>query len=126
LIFYILDEQNNVVPVRDVLEWGAWFEKASHSRRRCVQETILPNRTRISTVFLGLDQNFLSEDGDIPVLFETMVFPAGSWADMDLDRYPTWSAAHAGHDRMVAKWIERLDHVQDLIDEVEGLDSTPT
>jgi hypothetical protein len=116
MLWYILDERNNIVPVEDVLQWGTWFEEASHTRRRCVQETILPDRTRISTVFLGIDHNVL---GDIPILFETMVFSAGSLDDMDMQRYSTWDAAHAGHDQMVAKWFERLNHIN-LVDEIEG------
>lgn len=50
----------------------------------------------VSTVFLGLDHSF---SGGPPVLFETMIF--GGKHDDFQDRYLTWDAAEAGHERAV-------------------------
>lgn len=52
---------------------------------------------RISTVWLGLDQQY--GDGP-PVIFETMQF--GGDADGDCDRYCTLEEAQAGH----AAWVK--------------------
>lgn len=49
----------------------------------------------VSTVFLSLDHQFL--DGP-PLLFETMIFPAGDYCE----RYSTWDEAEAGHAKAVA------------------------
>jgi hypothetical protein len=51
------------------------------------------NGYRVSTVFLGLDHGF---DSDIQ-LFETMVFPEDSYAEVYCARYATWEEAEDGH-----------------------------
>ncbi|MCX4232111.1 hypothetical protein [Streptomyces ortus] len=53
----------------------------------------------VSTVWLGLDHNY--GDGP-PLLFETMVFGEGSWAEQDCQRYSTELEARIGHTEMVA------------------------
>ena len=53
---------------------------------------------RVSTVFLGLDQSYR---GNVPMLYETMVFAADHGGE--IERYETWDEASAGHDRWVAK-----------------------
>lgn len=92
---YILDENHNAVPVEDALEWARWFETANESRR-VGRDTV--GRADISTVFLGLNQNF---GRGVPLLYETMVFggPDDGWQD----RYSTWDEAIAGHDAVVGK-----------------------
>ena len=73
---YILID-GNPVPEPDLMKWGEWFE---HSRdERIVEKTTLPDGSRVSTVFIGLDHNY-SEEGP-PILFETMVF--GDFPDQD-------------------------------------------
>jgi hypothetical protein len=61
----------------------------------------------VSTVWLGIDHNFLGKGP--PVIFETMVFAVNRddptletlGPDMDCRRYCTEEAAKAGHDEMV-------------------------
>lgn len=78
--------------VEDVLEWGRWFETAE----RHVAETVLPNGTRVSTVFLALDHSF---SGGEPLLFETMLF--GGKHDQYQERYSTWEEAEIGHKKAI-------------------------
>lgn len=52
----------------------------------------------VSTVWLGLNHNW----GDLPLaIFETMIFGPESWDGEYCDRYPTETAALAGHDQAV-------------------------
>lgn len=53
----------------------------------------------VSTVWLGLNHSILGEGP--PLIFETMVF-RGKLNGKAM-RYPTWGAAIAGHDQMVAR-----------------------
>jgi hypothetical protein len=55
----------------------------------------------VSTVWLGIDYRF---GRGTPLIFETMVFPAGSMSEVYCARYSTMSAAAAGHREVVA-WI---------------------
>jgi len=108
------------IPIDDVLEWGKWFETA----KRIVKQETLKNGLWVSTVFLGLDHNFLNKGK--PILFETMIFSKKKWwwdywnrfcrivnkrewkkrmeSELDMDRYSTWKEATAGHEAMVKKW----------------------
>jgi len=81
-------------PVEDVLEWAKWFETGD---RRVAGTRIW--WVEVSTVFLGLDHNFGFEEGERPILFETMVF--GGLLDGEQERYATWDEALAGHQRLV-------------------------
>lgn len=91
---YILIDR---VPVLepDLLTWARWFEDDSHRR---VDEDRLPDGVRVSTVFLGLDHNYV--DGAPPLLFETMIF-GGPHHDY-CERYATWADAAVGHQQAVA------------------------
>jgi hypothetical protein len=65
-----MDEQGNIIPVEDFLEWSIWFAEAN----RTIGRTQIGELT-VSTVFLGLSHvsnNFADERGEY--LFETMVF----------------------------------------------------
>jgi hypothetical protein len=84
---------HTVVPCRNVIKWGTWFQTAD----RHVAETFM-GRAWVSTVFLGLDH---SHGRGRPLWFETMVFHNGDPGDMD--RYTTWEEAEAGHARIVAR-----------------------
>ena len=90
---YRLNEQGEPVPC-DITEWGAWFEKAD----RVVKVTHFKD-TRVSTVFLGFDHSFQSNEN--PVLWETMVF--GGSQDQDICKRCTGSYqnALAMHDKVL-------------------------
>lgn len=86
---YILDGKTPVL-CKDISEWGRAYED-----NRVVADD---NRgeVRISTIFLGVDQNF----GKGPLaLFETMIFSSGNEYQ---ERYETWEQAEEGHKRAVA------------------------
>lgn len=77
------------VPV-SMAEWASALED-SH---RHIAETLI-GKTRVSTVFLGLDHQF---GRGAPLLFETMVFDG----PFELTgRYATYSEAERGHDEAV-------------------------
>jgi hypothetical protein len=73
---------------------------------------MLPSGYWVSTVWLGLDHRF--GDG-LPLIFETMVFPAKdgavtSWGELDSNRYSTEEEAVAGHNAMVEEWRTKSRH----------------
>lgn len=88
-IHYILDEDYNVVPTEDFLEWGRFFEDTANRR---VDETYI-GPYHISTVFMGLDHGWGDQE---PQIFETMVF--GDPLDEPMTRYSTWAEAMVGHE----------------------------
>lgn len=89
--WYILGPDHEVVRA-DVATWDAWY---CDFGRRIVGQTDVGGYL-VSTVFLGLDHRF---DGDgQPVVFETLVFGTGGWADSQW-RYSTWDEAAQGHAR---------------------------
>src|ERR1700761_9340630 len=68
--YYIIDDNGRPIPEPDLLKWAAWFETYDRSVAHDVIEGV-----RISTVFLGLDHGWLSNDeGAAPILWETMIF----------------------------------------------------
>jgi hypothetical protein len=85
--YYVLDG-HNAKPVKDVLEWGKYFDKSD----RTVKKTTV-GEAKVSTVFLGLNHRF--GEGE-PLLFETMIF--GGKEDGWRKRYSTWDEAVKGHD----------------------------
>lgn len=96
------------VPVDDVLEWADHAEVRYEAMRhglpdpwRVARHHLGPDGEAgwISTVFLGLDHQWL--DGP-PLLFETMTFTYNEKADRTY-RTPTWDAALAMHDQVVAE-----------------------
>ena len=94
---FILDGKTPVEEP-DLLRWAFWMETADRSLKLTIQE-----RVRVSTNFLGLDQNF---GHDPPLLFETMTFIDGEgWTD--LVRYSTWDEAEAGHAEAVRRAISK-------------------
>lgn len=111
---YILDDEGNVVEVDDLLEWAEWIEKAGDKKRIAYDEV---GEYFVSTVFLGLDYSF--GVGDVPILFETMVFEKKATTedvlgkqmtfhkDVDIggsfNRYATRAEAEQGHKDTVAK-----------------------
>lgn len=86
-MFYILDGKNPVL-CEDIRLWGDWF--SSTDRHVALDEL---GRTRISTVFLGVDHGRRGR----PLLFETMVFRGERSLDDFTLHYSTWDEAAAGH-----------------------------
>jgi hypothetical protein len=84
------------VPETDVLVWARWFE---HADRR-VKQNRLAGGVKVSTVFLGIDHNWLF-DGQ-PLLFETMVFTKTNGGEV-YARVATWAEAEAAHKRAVTE-----------------------
>lgn len=66
---------------------------------------------RISTVWLGLDHRF-GEDGP-PLIFESMVFPQGSYEEIVCRRYATEEEARRGHADLVAEYLTDAPDVPD-------------
>ena len=95
-MYFMLDENRNVVPAKSFKEWGEWFHK---SNRRVSRQIVAPN-IQVSTVFLGMNHNFTSEDP--PILWETMVFIKGEGGEMSRCS-GTWQDAEAMHNKMVEK-----------------------
>ena len=104
--YYILDAENDLVPVQTWDEYWAWLDREREARGQQTPIATLqvardvwgerPNC--VSTVFLGLDHNW--GDGP-PAVFETMVFTneaddSGQW------RYSSWDEAVAGHGAVVS------------------------
>jgi hypothetical protein len=100
-LHYILDAEHNVVPA-ELIEWAKWLKD---SDRVVKQEDIGPYW--ISTVFLGLDHNYLIEGP--PLVFETMIRNEreNSWLDYQT-RCATWAEAEAMHQEALAYVRELL------------------
>jgi hypothetical protein len=99
---YILDSHGNPVPCPDLIEWATYME--TMNRRIALAKVY---GVRVSTVFLGLNQNWL---GEPPILFETMVF--GGKYDSLQKRYHTKFEAEMGHIKIVEmvrdRWLISL------------------
>lgn len=96
-MFYKLVDQE-VIPVDDVIEWGAWMEETRENDGRRVGSDNV-NGHWVSTVFLGVDHQY--GDGP-PLVFETMVFPSEeNMREEYMERYSTLEEAEAGHARAV-------------------------
>ena len=107
---YIL-KGKKVIECTDLLKWGKWFETAN----RIVKQDTLKNGIFVSTIFLGLNHNFLGKGK--PILFETMVFTPKRKRkifgrkmkmmigdELDQNRYHTWAESERGHKKMVKRW----------------------
>jgi hypothetical protein len=78
-----------------LVEWANLFEMLEY---RSLNKTTV-GELRISTVWLGVDHNQI---GDIPLIFETMVFLDASLLDVVYTRrYTTKEQAVAGHAEVV-------------------------
>ena len=87
------------VEADDLHGWARWYE--AHSDERVVQQDIVGDGVKVSTVFLGLNHNF-GKDGP-PVLWETMIF--GGPHDEYQQRYTSKADALAGH--ATALWLAK-------------------
>lgn len=98
---YVLNETGEPVPERDLLKWATWYETAQ--RHVALTEFAWG---RVSTIFLGLDHNFLlrAEDDPLhykPILWETMVFRGTLTGEQR--RYRSREEALKGHRTMVER-----------------------
>lgn len=91
-LYYKLDGKTPVECT--LMEYAEWMQE--NPDKRIVKQTTLPDGTKISTVFLGL--NHAWGDGP-PILFETMVF--GGEHDQFQERYETWGQAEEGHKKAI-------------------------
>ena len=87
---YIL-EGTKTVECTNLIQWAESFENDN----RIVAQTSI-GKVKVSTVFLGIDHSF---GGDIPLLFETLIF--GGSLNSKMKRYETWEQAELGHKEMV-------------------------
>ena len=91
---WIVDENGNP-RLTDLMTWAHWIEKFDN---RVVKQDHI-GEVSVSTVFLGIDHNFVDEGP--PILWETMVF--GGKFDHYLERCSgNKEQAEAQHDKMVA------------------------
>jgi len=110
---------HRAVALKDALEWATWFG-VSDKERQVGFTPVGPYS--VSTVFLGIDHNFL---GDGPaLLFETMTFNDGDQSsthvgddliyhplDIGIRRYATWDEAERGHAQMVQSCRDHLEAI---------------
>lgn len=93
---YILDKDNNVVYEPDKSKWAKWFNEADRTvDYTCV--SVNPD-VNVSTVFTGMDYDFVMGKNDNPLVFETMVF--GGKFDRKLVRTRSHSEAVKAHKAM--------------------------
>jgi hypothetical protein len=97
LIFQYILVDRRAVPCPDMLTWGRWMENSFDERVVAKSDV---REFHISTVFLGIDHNWLPGP---PVLFETMVFEGEDGLGKDMYRYSTWDEAKRGHEEVVRR-----------------------
>jgi hypothetical protein len=105
---YVLNDEGNPVPEHDVLKWAEWLE--AHDRHLATTNF---SWGKVSTIFLGLDERFLSfclQDPLLhePVLWETMVF--GGPLNGEQRRYTSKEEALEGHRHLVEECKEAEKH----------------
>lgn len=116
----ILGEEGEVVPC-SLLNWAYWLEA---NRKRIIAQEDLPHGYWISTIFLGLNQQY-EPDGP-PLWFETMVFEPSDGRPSPLtgkvhqlgneatcQRYTTLEEARAGHQMIKAKWLGYFERMKE-------------
>ena len=107
--YYILDENKMAVPA-DLMRWAKFIEDPNNKRvaldvfHKQKNNSVVLGETRISTLFLGIDQGF--GDNTEPILFETMVFAYDDDGDHDMERCSTWNQAQEMHKGFVDKYKE--------------------
>jgi hypothetical protein len=101
---YILDENHNTIREDDVIIWSKSFENSN----RCVKKERKYGYLNyiISTVFLGIDHNFLGNG--LPILFETMIFKDDSFDEIYCDRCSTWNEALEMHQKALDYLDEKI------------------
>lgn len=100
MIFYTLEGKKIVkVSSLNIEE----MKSIQDPKNRVVRQTHFEDGSWLSTVFLMIDHGF--EDGEEPILFETMLFGIGD-SDEVLERYHTWDEAEKGHIKFVKMLVE--------------------
>lgn len=121
ITYYYLDGKE-VKSTTDVIEWSRNRDDRKILRRTTIRRKPFTkgnkrmlkilNRNRfdvwVSTVCLGIDHDHTQmfsigekPEGYLPLIFETMVFPIGSYDELYMDRYRTYDSALAGHEEAV-------------------------
>lgn len=100
-MYYKLDGRVPV-PCRNHMEWSEWF--AASADERVVARTHVLD-TIVSTVFTGIDANFLSANDS--ETFETAVFNE-SGTRLARWTHATWDAAERAHAVQVARLMEAV------------------
>ena len=118
--WYVLTEDGKTpVPVPDITTDPEGYTAAMHNSRERYDWIVSKDEVgaySVSTVFLFLDHRMTSTDGD-PILWESMVFGEGPWADYQ-DRYTSRDEAERGHKAIIAK-IEASAETDAKIREME-------
>jgi hypothetical protein len=94
-----------------------WAELSTQADYKIVARDEVPDGSRLSTVWLGLDHSF----GSAPLFFETMRFPADSAAELEFPdpktdepttqlRYGSEEEALAAHHEILRRLRLRLGH----------------
>lgn len=89
------------MPFTDTLDWAQHHEDAIQEGRIHVADTYITSHERVSTVFLGIDYNFMP-DGP-PILWETMIF--GGLRDGEMWRYSDREEARLHHHEVVSSLL---------------------
>ncbi len=89
--YAIWNGKDTVTPV-DSIDSPKFSEMWENKKARIVAQTWLPGMVLVSTVFLGINHNWI---GTKPLWFETMIF--GGQQDEYCERYSTAAEARAGH-----------------------------
>lgn len=79
-------------------QWSTLRREKSYVTVACTE---ISDSTIVSTVWLGLNHDFLNIS-DRPVIFESMIFSSGP-LDEEVQRYCTEDEAEAGHEKMVQR-----------------------
>jgi hypothetical protein len=98
------------VPI-SLREWADLMEDNEYRR---IAQTMVSARYLVSTVWLGLNSDFLGP----PMIFETMVFDTAAnepYSGVEQERYPTEAMARDGHERTV-QLVMVLEGTEDRID----------
>ncbi len=94
-LWFVLDKDHNVIAEPDQEKAARFFGRLN--ARQVAEDTFMTDvaEVRVSTVFLGLNHRWSSEEGDPPIIFETMVF--GGPHDQYQTRCCTWDEALEMH-----------------------------
>ncbi len=101
---YFLNSDNSYTPC-DLMTWANQLEELWKEGRKHVGHIVIDG-LRISTVWLGLNHNFLNIGK--PLLFETMIFDDDGDCGWDYhyqERYTTWDEAVEGH-KTAIEWVK--------------------
>lgn len=87
-------ENKKVVPTTDLRKWLKFVQ---HLENRIVQDDLIKEGVRVSTIFTGMNFGWAS----LQLWFQTLVI--GGKFDQEVRRYEFWEDAIKGHNHVVAK-----------------------